>query len=448
MIFLEAVFLGSGLFMIAIYFCQNVVSNESVKLELSQEQIACSERRVMDSAFKNLAEADAQSLVCMSYQQIGIDRLQLCNLSVLSIDIEWLFSTGVQISQVAMEPNIPRKYRISGTNRGISKITVKDNMAFFELVIGCKNIYGNKWVEYACISLTIPDEKGNLVPWNIKKYNDFISKVIDYIYERYHIKINCDCAKVKYIEINCNIPLTYNFCLYTRPIRLLITLMDNHLRKLGSYERVSRTRNGKKLEGESFFRGNKSMEVIFYDKQRQMNETKKDLPKIDTPILRLEYRLKTKEKIEFSIGTNSWNKLTNKLIADYFISYTRKELSLRFQKWMEVRKKELIRLIKECRKNNSQGWHHDLLTDIRNRREDAEIAYILDIEQVREAIKMIPDKNRSRKIRSLERLLTNDDVYKNKDLEKAFEILSGIEQAYKNTILQCDGFIQSGSEEA
>ena len=61
---------------------------------------------------------------------------------------------------------------------------------------------------------------------------------------------------------------------------------------------------------------------------------------------------------------------------------------------------------------------------------------------------MIPDKNRSRKIRSLERLLTNDDVYKNKDLEKAFEILSGIEQAYKNTILQCDGFIQSGSEEA
>ena len=140
--------------------------------------------------------------------------------------------------------------------------------------------------------------------------------------------------------------------------------------------------------------------------------------------------------------------MTNKLIADYFISYTRKELSLRFQKWMEVRKKELIRLIKECRKNNSQGWHHDLMTEIRNRSEDAEIAYILDIEQVREAIKMIPDKNRSRKIRSLERLLTNDDVYKNKDLEKAFEILSGIEQAYKNTILQCDGFIQSGSEEA
>ena len=110
---------------------------------------------------------------------------------------------------------------------------------------------------------------------------------------------------------------------------------------------------------------------------------------------------------------------------------------MRFQKWMEIRKRELVRMIKECRKNNSQRWHYDIMTIIRNRSEYAEIPFILDIEQLHEAVRMIPDKNRSRKINSINRiLLEDDDVYKNKDLEKAFEILSGIKQSYENTIHQ------------
>lgn len=179
------------------------------------------------------------------------------------------------------------------------------------------------------------------------------------------------------------------------------------------------------------------MEVIFYDKQLQLNETKKDSDKIGTPILRIEYKLKTKQKINAAIGTASWNEINDRLIADYFLAYSRKELSSRFQKWMEMRKKELVRLVKECRKNNSQRWHYDLMTVIRNRSEHAEIPFILDVEQVYEAVRMIPDKNRSRKINSIGRILiSKDDVYKNRDIEKAFEIISGIEQSYKNTIHQ------------
>lgn len=213
--------------------------------------------------------------------------------------------------------------------------------------------------------------------------------------------------------------------------------MDNHLGKLGAYERVISDKNTKKLKAESFFRGNKSMEVIFYDKQRQLNETKKDSHKIDKPILRIEYRLKTKQKVNAAIGTAFWNDFNDKLIADYFIEYSRKELSSRFQKWMDMRKKELAQLIKECRASNSQRWHYNLMTEIRNRSENAEIPFILDIEQVYEAVRMIPDKNRSRKIKSIDSiLLEDDDVYKNKDINKAFEIISGIEQAYKNTMHQ------------
>lgn len=287
------------------------------------------------------------------------------------------------------------------------------------------------------LNLHIPDAEGNLVPWRKKHYDEYISKIVLYIYQRYHIMLGCDYMQIKYIEINCNIPLIYDFCLYARSIKLMITLMDNHLGKLGAYERVISDKNTKKLKAESFFRGNKSMEVIFYDKQRQLNETKKDSHKIDKPILRIEYRLKTKQKVNAAIGTAFWNDFNDKLIADYFIEYSRKELSSRFQKWMDMRKKELAQLIKECRASNSQRWHYNLMTEIRNRSENAEIPFILDIEQVYEAVRMIPDKNRSRKIKSIDSiLLEDDDVYKNKDINKAFEIISGIEQAYKNTMHQ------------
>ncbi len=399
-------------------------------------QVICPERRCMDLAFKNITALNMD--FHYPYQKIGIDRLQLCNLAVLNIDIEKLFGTDAQICQVT-KPGLPGKYSVPGTDRWIFKIkiAVKDNMAFFDLVIGCNNIYGNRWIEYANLDMRIPNEEGNLVPWHKKQYDEYIYKIVLYIYQRYHIMLGCDRMQIKKIEINCNIPLTHDFCFYSRPMKLLITLMDNHLEKLGSYERVKSEKNMKKLQAESFLRGNKSMEVIFYDKQRQLNETKKDSDKIGTPILRIEYKLKTKQKINAAIGTASWNEINDRLIADYFLAYSRKELSSRFQKWMEMRKKELVRLVKECRKNNSQRWHYDLMTVIRNRSEHAEIPFILDIEQVYEAVRMIPDKNRSRKIKSIDSILLEyNDVYKNKDINKAFEIISGIEQAYKNTMHQ------------
>ena len=261
----------------------------------------------MDSNFNNITAALDMG-IHYPYQIIGIDRLQLCNIAVLSIDIDNIFTTDAQISQV-MKPGSFGKYSIPGTDRIISKIKimVKNNMFFFDLVIGYNNIYGDRWIEYAYLDLHILEKEGNLVPWHKKQYDEYISKIVLYIYQRYRIKLNCENAKIKYIEINCNIPLMYDFCLYARPIKLLITLMDNHLGKLGAYERVSSKKNTKKLQAESFFRGNKSMEVIFYDKQRQLNETKKDPDKIDTPILRIEYRLKTKQKVDAALGTVFWN---------------------------------------------------------------------------------------------------------------------------------------------
>ena len=62
------------------------------------------------------------------------------------------------------------------------------------------------------------------------------------------------------------------------------------------------------------------------------------------------------------------------------------------------------------------------------------VPYILDIEQVYEAIKSFPDKNKNRKVKSLGNIPVDDDVYKKHDLRKAHEVLQGCELAYQNTI--------------
>lgn len=78
-----------------------------------------------------------------------------------------------------------------------------------------------------------------------------------------------------------------------------------------------------------------------------------------------------------------------------------------------------------------------LMKEVRNRSESSGIPYILDIGQVFEAMRTIPDKNRSRKIKTLSKTLVENDVYNSQNLDKAREILNGIETAYENTRLKC-----------
>lgn len=371
------------------------------------------------------------------YQIIGIDKLQICGFSVQHIDIDWILKNeDIQTSQTTAK-NIPEKYMDQKTGRRVSKIVIKDNDLFSDLVMGCCSKQGMRPTEYVYLTLVIKSAWGNLVPWGVREYDRHINKVISYIKDKYHITLGRSNIKVRYMEINCNIPLSYSYKNYARPICLLISMVDNHLRKLSSCAELERKKTDKELKAETFKRWNESMEVIFYDKTTQLEETKKGQAEIKTPILRLEYRLKTPQKIKGVFKTNEWDRLTDKMVADYFLSYSRKQMTYRMQKWHEQRRKDLARLVKECREKSSRSWHWMLMKEVRNRSESSGIPYILDIGQVFEAMRTIPDKNRSRKIKTLSKTLVENDVYNSQNLDKAREILNGIETAYENTRLKC-----------
>ena len=68
------------------------------------------------------------------------------------------------------------------------------------------------------------------------------------------------------------------------------------------------------------------------------------------------------------------------------------------------------------------------MQEIRNNAELQNIPYILDIEQVCSAFKQMPDPNRNsgRSVKSLMHICISDDVYKNHDTDRVYEILNAL----------------------
>ena len=139
--------------------------------------------------------------------------------------------------------------------------------------------------------------------------------------------------------------------------------------------------------------------------------------------------LKDKKKIKSDLGSCLWGEIDDAKIVECFHQEIYHQLSKKFERWEEEREKELKRLILNCRKKSQKVWHHLLMQEIRNRSALMMIPYILDIEQVCNAYRELPDpsRNANRSIKSLLNIPIENDIYRNNDIDKVFEILDTIE---------------------
>ena len=319
------------------------------------------------------------------------------------------------------------------TFEGITKIVIKDNNVFSDLIIGCAFDSHDKPIEYVYLTATVTNARGcNLTNMSYSEYNRYIFKIIDYIKSTYGITLYTDFMKIDYIEINTNILLKNAFSEYNRTFRLLMSFFSGHMGKLSTYDKIT---NDKKIKEESFKRGNKSIDVIFYDKAKELKDMNIPIDE-ELSICRIEIRLKTKDKIKSVFGSNIWNNFNDKKITEYFMEQIYYYLSEKFEKWKLTREKELKKLILCCRKKSPKIWHHLLMQEIRNKSELQMIPYILDIEQVYKAFRKLPDPNRnaSRAIKSMENVSVENDIYRNNDIAKVYELLNGVENSSNITI--------------
>lgn len=351
----------------------------------------------------------------------GIDFIQLMRHECVSVE-----EAGAGIACVRYLPN---------TNRGISKITIKDNQVFSDLLIGCSRDSRSRPHEYIYLTLTVDNARGdNMEPMSYIEYSRYIENVINYTADTYGIYLHTDSLKVRYMEINTNILLSHKFSEYNRAFRLLMSFPDKRFGKLSTYDSVSKNKKNTTLAGESFKRGNKSIELIIYDKSTQMEERGKKAGEPEQPqYLRIEYRLLNSKKIETELGSSDWKNLNDDIIADWFFNKFKQQILDKYAEWEEDRQRSLLKLITKCRKKSPKTWHHLLMQEIRNLSEMNGISYILDIEQVHEAIRHIPNSRKycSRSINAVNKIDIDRDIYRNNDMGKIQEIINGINLAHK-----------------
>ncbi len=373
-----------------------------------------------------------------SIKRIGIDKLKLSGFAVENIDMKKLLSMKHKVEIVQSTDSLKHyKRHMPDSGIGISKILIKDNEIFSDLLIGCSHRGNDMPVEYVYLTICVSNAKGfNLENMTYDEYDKYIFCVLEYISSEYGITLHNDYMKVDYLEINTNIFLENKYSSYNRALRLFMSFFNNHLGKLSTYGSL---KNKKIVHEESFMRGNKSVEVIFYDKIKQLKDEGLEIEG-DIEILRIELRLKNRKKILSAFGSCFWHDLNQKNIVKYFTKYIYEELSKKFDKWTLEREKELKKLILDCRTKSRNKWHHVLMQEIRNKSELEMIPYILDIQQVCNAFKKLPDphRNAKRAIKSLLSISIENDCYKNNDLEKVFEILNTLkdysEKALKSSI--------------
>ena len=338
-----------------------------------------------------------------SIKRVGIDKLKLSGFAVEHIDMIKLQSMAKRV-EIVQSPNsfIPCKRHMPESGAGISKILIKDNEIFSDLLIGCANNGNSIPIEYVYLTICVSNAKGfNLENMTYEEYDTYIHQVLEYIHSEYGIVLHNFYMKVDYIEINTNIFLTNAFSQYNRVLRLLMSFFHNHLGKLNTYDKM---RHKKIIHEESFIRSNKSVGVIFYDKAEQLKNEGMEIEH-GIEILRIELKLKNRKKIQSVFESSFWKDLSQEKLAEYFNQQIYENLLKKFNSWQLTREKELKRLIVECRTKSKNTWHHKVMQEIRNKSESGMIPYILDIEQVCSAFKKMPDPHRNAQ-RALKALLS------------------------------------------
>lgn len=371
-------------------------------------------------------------------QRIGIDKLELYGFKVAGIDFGRLRPEPGKVDISVSEKKT--KWRMPSTGACVSKISIKDNFLFSDLVIGQTTKNGLN-IEYAHLTLSVSLFKNgiNLENMSYVEYSMKIREVLQYIKSCYGIDLDGSGMKVASMEINTNILLNGSYQTYNRVLRLLLSFHSNHLKKISLH-------GGKGVQNDmgTFSRGNKSVSVIYYDKLREIQEQKNTEITGCRGILRIELRLKTKKKVAKAFGSNAWKDLDDGIIAKYYHQQIKDTLAGKFEGWKKEREKELEEMILSCRSRNSRTWHCMLMEEIRNRSEKLMLPYILDIGQVKSAFRRLPDKhnNASRALKPFDRDNIDGDVYKNRDMEKVQEILDALAYSFSITKIPAGADVQ------
>ncbi len=367
---------------------------------------------------------------------IGIDALHLSCLTIKHIDWDVL-KENPKASRRSEGWNM--QYAWESISKGDSEIyqhctcvMINDNERFYNCVIGVKIVHGNP-ILYAKIQLTVHHILGhNNTNMTWDRYNIYVQKLFSqYIPEQYGVYLSLDNATISYMEINLDILLSYSYDQYERVFRLFMLQLGKR------YPGIWEHRNAKDNKSESMKCENKSIAISIYNKTREAVGWKD--PNAEH-LLRIEFRLKTADKVQDVFQSRKWSEITQRDIVNAYHMLFTKKFRNTHTIWLQWTQTDLRRRLNRyhIQKNGKWVWARQWARDLREELLADEIRMnqivVLDIEQVDEALKSMPDVHRNvgKKMVALRKHWgdTRDHVFFHHDLLKVQEVFDKEYDAY------------------
>lgn len=258
---------------------------------------------------------------------IGIDRCILTGFRVVSIDTERL--NGTNVSYTA-ESN-----GLSMDMDGVPVYRIYIPEQSFSLDIGVK-LSPEQYLVYYC-QLDLSKKSINLQNETIDQLHQRVCELLESIYDRYGILLDCSAARFKRIEINSTFSLSGGrYEDYRIPLKIIQKNLPNLYKTRQPVED-----NG--LIGTLYAKyssGNQKLKI--YNKTRQL----KDVKGFDARknIMRFEYTL-IGEAVEECIGSNLLTGISQEQIESFWLNRIDEDVICPFERWNSSRIKRLQNLL-------------------------------------------------------------------------------------------------------
>ena len=328
-------------------------------------------------------------------ERIGIDKTVITNFKINTIDTAHLYLMKIDL---ITDKN---SLLISNNNVGIRALKITDSY-FGKLECGMTNANPQrKHSAYTKLTLSV-SEYNNLQNLNVYEYKQRIKQVLEYIYDKYKIDIIYDFNSlcISYMEINCTFKLKDRFNDYKRALLILMANLpynkysykNKHNIKYNSFYEIDQNCNIAELE--TLWVKNSSIELIIYNKSKQLKDTKNILSNDD--YIRIEYRLKRKDSYIKSLGCTV-GKLTDEKIKQFYINCTENDLVKPFESYKCKIKGMFEKVLRPMLEHSEKQWYKDFIRIIREYEQKNILPMIIDIEDIFPVLKEYSKGNYSRR---------------------------------------------------
>lgn len=321
---------------------------------------------------------------------IGLDK-QTIKPTVVGIDLQKLKSSyNVVVDTTGA--TVPIYDYKEDREQFISHINITDGTMFNRLTIGTyKADLGVGLFCYLDISKMGADDC-NLVPYTVEGFKVYTDKCIQYIEDRYGVRLHNNSYKGELMEMNITIELTEKFNNYSHLLELMAKLTPSKKRyKAELYYDKENECTGIKLK-------NKSMTKKVYDKRKQMETEKEVKIVLDKEYMRIEDTLLHQDKIKNVFNTYNISEITDTAVMEYMQKSINEDLIKPLEKHIAEGNKKLLKIAKAENKNNNKKWIQSFIISALTETIKG-VPILVDKQQILDTIKAIDKKNYSRSIK-------------------------------------------------